>query len=758
MKLSNKFTGEYTPTDYDRMFLYIWQDIADLNECKFGERWVYAGLDPLKDCGKRIRGSIGVRKDRFDEGKIVLVAIFDVTELAKTWGRYYLQSRMDDAVRVHIGYRKGSTGEIHRLDGEDMKARVAKFLSKQGQELPEAGLSTLQYMTVGEALDTFDDGGNVILAHLCARFGKTLWAGALALETDSQLIVVAAYVKTVFTSFGIDMNMFEQWSDCVHVDAEDPEYQLLIKRGLRENKQVFVYLSLCNGSKRQERIDFLASRRVDKMWIVDEADFGAHTVNQATPVKEAVSTDDKVILMTGTNADRAVGHWGHIDHIISVTYPELIMQKKRTEAGSDNMNDEIRHLHHFLLNSGRDKFAPDFKCYQMDLSGPVQDAIDAGVNPDDLAGWSKFNANPMRAKGFFSRMLEAVFQGKGDHPELNVDDLTENWTGDRRVAMMFVGANNSQMDMIDRIATDTLKGMEVITLSGARKYHGKKINQKNCQQIVSEIVEETEKSGKSVLIISNIMAQRSFSIPEITELYLAYDAGQVGATLQKMSRVLTPGDISKVGKIFSLSFDANRDDKFDSMLIETAINYKKRHGIKSLADALREVLHTIDMFKCTPNGAIALDKDAYLEGAMARNGVSRVLGKIVNLSKCPPEIITALANGNSDYICNARQEATKTGKTRDVNKQKNGIVNRTGEEQKEIGKAREVIVTIFENLDLIINYADTTNLHEAMEIIDKDPLAQDGIEMDFGVNHGVIGYLLENDIIKQEHAELMYDH
>ena len=41
-------------------------------------------------------------------------------------------------------------------------------------------------------------------------------------------------------------------------------------------------------------------------------------------------TDVNVIIMTGTNADRAVTHWS-IDSIVSVTYPELLIQKVETQ-------------------------------------------------------------------------------------------------------------------------------------------------------------------------------------------------------------------------------------------------------------------------------------------------------------------------------------------------------------------------------------------------------------------------------------------
>ena len=178
-------------------------------------------------------------------------------------------------------------------------------------------------------------------------------------------------------------------------------------------------------------------------------------------------------------------------------------------------------MKNFAINKNRDLLVPDFACYQMDLNGPVSAAINAGEVSDDfkeLPSWSKFAANPMKSKGFLIRVLESLFKGTGGHDELNVDTLLENWTGESRVAMMFVNAHNAQMAMIDKIANEALDAYRVVTLSGGVKYNGVKVTQKNCQQIVSEVVEQANKDNKSVLIISNIMGQRSFSIPEITEL------------------------------------------------------------------------------------------------------------------------------------------------------------------------------------------------------------------------------------------------
>ena len=59
----------------DSMFLYCWWEKSNPNECKFGERWCFSGQDPETEVRNRILGSLGVRKDIYNQGDIVLESI-----------------------------------------------------------------------------------------------------------------------------------------------------------------------------------------------------------------------------------------------------------------------------------------------------------------------------------------------------------------------------------------------------------------------------------------------------------------------------------------------------------------------------------------------------------------------------------------------------------------------------------------------------------------------------------------------------------
>jgi DNA-binding NarL/FixJ family response regulator len=416
-------------------------------------------------------------------------------------------------------------------------------------------------------------------------------------------------------------------------------------------------------------------------------------------------------------------------------------------------------LKYFSVDESRHSLVVDVEFYQMNLASVVELAktaepdafVDDGVF---LPSWSKFAANPVKAKGFFTNMLQAVFEGKGGDDSLNVDYQTGRRAREgMKVAMMFLpgSTTNANLQEIKPIAEQALRGFRVILVSGAED-----ITNATAEREVRDAIETAEKNNQHVLILSAGMAQRSFSIPQITELYLAYDTGDNGATIQKISRTLTPHKAGKVGRVVSLSFDPNRDDKFDSMMIETAQNYKKNHGIKDLKQALRDVLRTVDIFKCQLDGAVKIEIDEYLEQALARKSIDRVIGKIAPINELTAAEVSALASGNVDVFRASRKAAAARGKTQlNVIKKKSGA-NKTDASDKELARAREMIVTISQNIDIIRYYGGST-IEEAFQIMDKDGKSiQDDVTEQFGVDYNLIKELVLTNFINRDLLDLKF--
>ena len=681
--------------------------------------------------------------------------VWDITEIAKAEQKFYPKSRIDDVVRKRVLQNYGTQGrEFHTLNFDDAVYAINCMIAESHQPLPVVKLSAWQNKALEYVLTDIVQGKRTIMAELCARFGKTIWAGALVRETDCQLTVIASYVLTSFSSFMKDLRKYHQFRDLVLVDTATEDYQQQIDDAIANGKQVVAFLSMCAGTKRKHKVDYLFGKACTRMLIVDEADYGIHQINQAKLLVDSRDANDVVVLMTGTNADKAVNHW-NADSFHSVVYPELIMYKR---SGQQHY---VSTLQHFLVDAGRHDLVVDMQLYQMDLSRIVNKARshDPDLFVDDgtyLPSWNKFASDPARAMVLWSNMLEAIFLGKHGTDELNVDYQTRRGAHEgQRVAMMFLPGNitNANLANAAALAKNVLPAFEIVTVCGDDMTNAES------EAIVLDRIKQAAQTGNHVLILSARMAQRSFSVGQITELYLAYDAGSEGATIQKISRALTPDQNGKIARIISLSFDSQRDDKFDALLLETALNYKKSHGIDSVKHALDTVIRTVDIFECTPDGAVKFDQDQYLTRCIERNSLSRVVGKTSDISKLSLAEMTAIAQGNTDVFTVDGAVQTDKGKTRLINiKQSHTKALKAGwDEAKLREQVTKVITVIVENMDIIVLGTGTKILKDAFRDISQDALKQQAVLEEFGVGYEIIQHLLDRQVINRDLLELRLD-
>ena len=739
----------------DRMYCYLWWEKSHPDECKFGERWVFAGQDPKTEIYKRIRESLGVRKDLLKSGEVELFDSWDVTEYAKKINRYYKQSRVDDAIRPHIGHRKDGSREVHSLSPQEVKNKVDKFLIKQGQPLPSLRLAVWQARQLEAFLEYVKQGSRTIGSELCGRFGKTTFAGAAIREFNAPLTIITSYILTSFTSFENDLSGFEEFKDLVLVDTKDEDYQETIDLNLAQGKQVVAFVSLCAGGSRQSRIDFLSSRSVQRLWFIDEADYGAQRASQANMLKQARHPDDIVFPMTGTDADQATALWNLDAPLLTTTYPELVIEKHNP------CNQYSTSLKYFSIDPSRSDKVVDIEFYQAGVKELVDQYLKENPNTDsDLLGsWGKSAQDVLKAKGWWARWLEAAFLGKSDFPQMNIDyQLKRRRKDGTKVAMVFLpgsmprNKDNDQLaDLVD-VANQCLPSWIIVPV------YGQVTTNKQAERLVKEKIETATKQGKNVLILSAGMAQRSFGVGRITEVHLCYDGSDASGTSQKIWRAVTPEDIGKIARIVSWSLDPNRDTKFDAAIIDTITNFKQSRGIASAKDALREVLKTLDVFRCTEDGRLKIQPDEYLEQLQARNSISRVGGMQAPVSSLSDDELEALKNGNADAWNAAKQEVSVAGKKyKSTTKQGNKPVATKSSRTKLLEHARKVITTIIENTDIIVYGTNSTQLNEALEKLKHDTQARQSVESVFNIPFELIKDLFDRNIIKQDYVELLVD-
>ena len=413
-------------------------------------------------------------------------------------------------------------------------------------------------------------------------------------------------------------------------------------------------------------------------------------------------------------------------------------------------------LKYFQKDTNRDKVYASVEGYQLDLRPVVNKAKRLHDNVDELPSWAKFVANPKKGKGWYITLIEGMFNGKHNLYGVDIErlvDSTDAELSERRVAMMFFPDNTKVNNLIEvgKITENVLPGWEVVVLNGKTV-----VNAGQCESKVDEVINSTD---KNVLIISAKMAQRSFSEELIGELYLAYDKGQDGATIQKMSRALTSNNPNKVARIFSLSFDPNRDDKLDTMVFQAALNQVEKKGKSDIREELKRVYNSIDIFSCNDKGdAVKLEVDEYVKQALDKKGISRVMGKKSDLTLLTKTQIQALLNGNVDYLRNEMKERTEMGKTKDSKPKVSDRPKTEKPSENEIEKVREVVISMIEHSDVIMLAAKNKgakNIIEALEVFEENkwtPILED----EFGVKYEVVKYLFTMGIIKGEWVNLLH--
>lgn len=711
----------YDISTEDRFFGYVWEEISgydedgnpifievegDHFESKFGDRWVPAGVHPVTSCLDRIRQSLGTDKTKFDDiNRFRVKSIYNLTDLAKKYNRFYKNGKIDDFVGEQIGYKKkGLSGsDKYTLCADMLNDKLRLYLDKEFIARPIVRLSTVQYNLVFDTNEAIESGKRILLWDVCPRGQKTISACAVSVERNFELTVISSYVGTCYKSFKEDLSDWDQFKNIILVDGKDLDAIKKVKKFLEEGKQVFLYLPQTMTPQRKGKLfRYVSSLPINLFWIIDEADFGAHRPKQSDLFKKYVKQEDVLLIMTGSNSDRAIEPYD-VDWMSSVTYYELLVNKiDSTEYLQKSKPPVINphNLNYFQLDKRRDLYYVAVEGYQLNLFDTVEYAIKQGkILSDDfkkLPSWQSFIADPRKNQDWFIITMQAMFLNRHNIPELHITShLDYNVVKGRSISICWLPENTKTnkefpvLDIIVDIAQSALPDKLCVSLSGSHT------SQRKAQQYIKELIEKNP--NKDIIIFASKIGQRSFSIGDLGDTYLMYDRGQHGGTVQKMSRVVTSnGNYDKIGRIFSCSFDPNRDDKFDQYILETASNLHKRKDTKGdLKEQLRKVFRSIHICSITGDGLLKWEEDDFVNKAIQRNSLFRVMGKKTDITNLTNEQIVALSNGKSDGLFLDKKKVTKHGKAKDSEDTNKGNKTKTKVTDNIKQKALAVISSIY---------------------------------------------------------------
>jgi hypothetical protein len=668
----------------------------------------------------------------------------------------------NDPANLVRGEKDVSSTEIMRYDSFDsfcegplLKRRaLAKLTGDPLVGTTITKLHTTQFINAALSVKLHRTGHFSLLDYLCARFGKTLFSGAVAyMLKEYQVVVVASYVKTSFYSFMNQWGRSRQLKqEFVQINTEHKNWKEDLDKAIAEGKRVVLFLSLCEGNNRQDRIDYIGSLPVKRYWLEDEGDFGGHTENQVKALKQGIKDDDLFDIMTGTNPDRAVANWSSIRqfHPISVVYEELLIRKTETKNGNIYLiEDEFEKdlALNFAIDSTLDLTIPDQVRIVQDLIGLVKkhkvylksQEIDGDWDPTEFAKlptFRKMSVHPLKARPIWVDFFKSSGPGLAGFEHFNIDLFIEEEGLPKRtrykckktgneilVEQHFCSATKKNLDIIAECARDGRPAWFVQATHGGTGYTNAAYEAK-----IEKLMGECAERGQNLLIISNHQGQRSYSNGFQSTVSLNYDNGEWGTTTQKESRSssMNEGDYDKAGYIVIPSLNPNRDIRPYIGAITAVKNLGPKYPKMSSKDLLKYVLSSLNTFVHGVDGNyFRLDIDKTVEMLWKTGLIKQILGATQNIGCLTPESRAAwlAATGYKPPV--EDKEAGDEGSTYDPKKPKQGKKpkkEKTPEEIEKIenAKIRAAITFLFDKFHILQLGTGCRSVEDILTTIQED--------------------------------------
>jgi hypothetical protein len=640
----------------------------------------------------------------------------------------------------HSGKHKGT--EWFKIPGTSVEEAhsyiddlVAEFEGKRVRK--SVKLRSLQQKALNKAMSYIDNGNFdvSVIANLCPRFGKTIWAlslfNAIHQKYGNRIMLLPAYWLSVHSSFISELSEYDDFLDIVQIDIDAEDARERAIDAIGAGQRILIPMSLHGDLEEwKTKHAWIASiPNADVFSFADEGDFGTHTENQVAKLDYIFKTEsDPVqgrkfvrVYASGTNVQRLARCSPDINGVIYTAYSEL----EQTEPGI------IRRK---------------FFCTQVDSLKQEVEALDEKIQPS----WIKIWDRPLSNKAFVGKLLQALTGEDSLRPEINLSEMTGETID---CFMLLVSANNKEMKQIYEIAEREIPEWHVKVLNGEFT------SNRNAEYETKREINEARIAGKKgIVIIANQMGSRSYSIPEIQATVIAYDRGSVDATVQKVSRCLTPGttysgEVKTHGYIVDLSFDPNRAENIERLILDEAIQVQRSDDI-DFTSAVRYVLTSIDLFKMNEYG--------YAE-EVTEEDMFRILGDNDNLLRVADvavDIVAAVQSGLFDILANvnASGKASNSKKTV-IGNALNAITKGKGTDPNTLtDKDKKNIEKIINDAIRSLNMSATSvydlandgeSYRGCLEVIDSNPNLNDEFQSLFGITAGDAITLVDNRALNE---------
>ena len=430
------------------------------------------------------------------------------------------------------------------------------------------------------------------------------------------------------------------------------------------------------------------------------------------------------VFASGTNVQRLAKGSGRADGVIYTAYSQL----EQTE-------ESIVKRKFFMLEV--DSLKKDVEQY------------DEKVQPS----WIKLNTKPNGNKTFHSMLARSLTGQEPLRQELNLSNLTGEQI---ECFMVLTSADKKGMKQLKEIYERAVPTYHVKVLNGDYTTN------KQAQYETQKEINEARIAGKEgVIIIANQMGSRSYSIPEIQATVITYDRGGVDATVQKVSRCLTPGktyagDKKETGYILDLSFDPNRSENIERILVDEIIQVSKSENL-DFPSAVKFVLSSIDCFKVKYGTAVEVDEETMFDILSNNESLLRVADVTVDVDAA----IDLIDELSGVAVSKKMSKAEKAAINKAVNSIKDGNDEDDNDEDDDETlsdddrKALEKIInnavrTLNMSATSVYNLAGAGNSYrQCIKEISKVEEEEKEFEELFGVGTEVVKVLLERELLNE---------
>ena len=609
-------------------------------------------------------------------------------------------------------------------------ALVAQFEGKKVRN--KVKLRKLQQKALDEAMDIITNGGNIVtvIANLCPRFGKTIWAlmlfNAISEQYGNRVMLLPAYWLSVHSSFVDELELFDDFLDIALIDPNKEGAEQAAVHALDNNQRIIIPVSL-HGDYDEWTVkhEWIAQINNDDIFMfADEGDFGTHADNQKKKLNfildGPVNTGKLVkVFASGTNVQRLAKGSGRADGIIYTAYSQL-----------EQSEDSIVKRKFYML--------------EVDSLKKDVEALDEKVQPSWTKIWGKPNGN----KAFINKLFLSLTGEEPLRQEINLSNLTGESID---CFMMLVSANKKDraMDQIKEIAERALPNHHIKLLNGDYT------SNKQAQDDTTKEINEARIAGKDgVIIIANQMGSRSYSIPEIQATVIAYDRGGVDATVQKVSRCLTPGktyagEQKDYGHILDMSFDPNRSENVERLLVDEIIQVGKSEDM-DFPTATSYVLSSIDCFKVRYGTAVEVTEEDMFDLLGDNDNLLRVADVTVDVESAL-DLIDDLANVTASGKQDKKtRDAVNTAKNKVREGEKNGTAP-TDSEKREMEKIiNNAVRALNMSVTSVYILADGgNNYRECIEQIASSTEDAQEFEELFGVSPSIVEIILDREMLNE---------